>query len=72
MNAGTPPTPTLPNTLLAPIMAPKTLDVQIAAKKGTFNGKFTPNIAGSVTPKNADTLEVNAKPSSLPFYVVYK
>jgi hypothetical protein len=33
--------PTLPNTLLAPIMAPKTLDVQIAAKKGTFNGKFT-------------------------------
>jgi phosphotransferase system glucose/maltose/N-acetylglucosamine-specific IIC component len=34
-NAGTPPTPTLPNTLLAPIMAPKTLDVQIAAKKGT-------------------------------------
>jgi phosphotransferase system glucose/maltose/N-acetylglucosamine-specific IIC component len=33
MNAGTPPTPTLPNTLLAPIMAPKTLDVQIAAKK---------------------------------------
>ena len=32
MNAGTPPTPTLPNTLLAPIMAPKTLDVQIARK----------------------------------------
>ena len=33
MNAGTPPTPTLPNTLLAPIMAPKTLDVQIARRK---------------------------------------
>ena len=65
MNAGTPPTPTLPNTRLAPIKAPKIHDVVIAAINGYFNGKLTPNIAGSVTPKNPETPEVTASPCSL-------
>ena len=48
--------------------APKTPDVQIAAKNGTFKGKFTPNIAGSVTPKKAETPDVNANPSSFAIF----
>lgn len=63
--AGKPPTPTEPNTPEPPTIAPVTIVVKMAAKNGYFNGKLTPNIAGSVTPKKPEIPDVIAKPCSL-------
>ena len=52
-------------TLFIPTIAPNTQDVDIAAINGYFKGKFTPNMAGSVTPNIPEIQDVNAKPSSL-------
>ena len=66
MNAGTPPTPTLFQVRYSYQRLPQhKQDVDIAAINGYFRGKFTPNIAGSVTPNIPEIPDVNAKLSLL-------
>src|SRR5690625_372130 len=67
---GTPPTPIeLAFTPCNVINAPAIDEPIIAAINGYLNRKFTPNIAGSVIPNQADKPEVPANPFVLSFLV---
>src|SRR5690625_6415126 len=69
---GTPPTPIeLAFTPCNVINAPAIDEPIIAAINGYLNRKFTPNIAGSVIPNQADKSEVPANPFFLSFLVAY-